>query len=608
MRMRAAGLGLLALLLWLCAPRALAQAWDWSQAYGGRSEDNLRELIPAGDGLLAAGTTFSSDGDLKGRVLTGETGWALRLNAQGGVVFSMSTARSGRTRMHGAYAHADGTFSLALSGEDAGSEWLRLDAQGRVQARIDLPEASALCAHGPAASVRALGATEAAGRPAMALCVAHADGSRCYPLLLESGGVLPGAREDTPGEGALLRVGGEARVAWAEPAQGALRVGMTQAGAQEQARVFELPVSAGEADGETREPVEPLDAVILEDGSVLLSAGTARGGVLARVSAAGQALFLQQTEAAARCLAATRSGFAAATEESVLFFTEEGTLLGARPASLGEGVTPVDMAPLGEGVALLGYEAHGRSRQAHVAAAGGYTVDACEAYAGALYARMDSRLLEARAEADGARLLVRDEDGQTFSLLVAWDGRLLEEEPAAWAASPRPASWEAAPGGAQVTRLDAAGAPRWSTRVPVKTAADRIEFAFALELEDGALLLGGSCVTDGDGRAAREAVLAQLGEEGELRAVTVLEGYEAVLAAARRRDGLLLLLQTGQGACVAAMDERGRLSGLRRLDVAIGRDAAALLEDGFGRLLAAGTALRAGRSCAVVQRVEENVK
>ena len=63
----------------LLASRALAQEY----AFGGTGEDALTQAVALRDGLFAVGTTASSDGDLASRTRSGETGWALRIGADG---------------------------------------------------------------------------------------------------------------------------------------------------------------------------------------------------------------------------------------------------------------------------------------------------------------------------------------------------------------------------------------------------------------------------------------------------------------------------------------------------------------------------------------------
>ena len=70
---------LLAAAAWPCAAQEMA--------FGGSAEDILREAVPADRGFFAVGTTASDDGTLNTRSRSGETGWAVRADADGRQVF-----------------------------------------------------------------------------------------------------------------------------------------------------------------------------------------------------------------------------------------------------------------------------------------------------------------------------------------------------------------------------------------------------------------------------------------------------------------------------------------------------------------------------------------
>ena len=84
MRKRAAA----ALMAWMVMQATPAAAQDWLRSYGGSGRDSLREIVSVGDGILAAGSTTSSDGDLSIRTREGKTGWLLRLGADGSVLWN----------------------------------------------------------------------------------------------------------------------------------------------------------------------------------------------------------------------------------------------------------------------------------------------------------------------------------------------------------------------------------------------------------------------------------------------------------------------------------------------------------------------------------------
>ena len=603
------------LLLPLTLPfRALAGQPGWERAYGGRGEDELTEIIPVGDGLLAVGRTFSSDGDLSSRTRAGETGWALRLDAEGGVLWSLSTAHAGRARMSAPYAHADGSLSAVLSAEERGSEWLRISAQGRVTARVELRERETGCTHDGDAALAMLGAADVGGAPAMILCAIHADGSRCFSLMDESGAVRQGVAtlEDAPG-GALWRTGPGGRVVRAGVREGGADIALVTAGSEDAARMLHVPVSGGLN--------ALLDALVCEDGSVIVSGRVSGGSVLLRVSAEGETIFAIHPDGAAERLALTRSGFAAATPRAVLFFDEEGAPLGEMPLTAEPAQEPVlSLCAFGGGAATLRHIEGSKLRQAVVFACGGYDQPAQGDADGALYARADSRLLVARAAGGGVLLLVQDGDGQVSALTVDADGRAGESayDPQ-WMQGPRAFAfgdlgWEAIPGGALVTRTGADGGVLWQTRVPIRTAADRIELRFAMELAGGDILLGG-CYATGEGSVGRESVLFCLGKEGALRAFYTLPGADMFCAARMWGDALVLLAAADMGYKTEATEaivfapvspSGGGYSVAARVKLAVALE----VEDIFllpgpqGEALAAGTSVRNGRPSAVLQRLD----
>ena len=571
-----------------------ARAEGWERAYGGRGEDRLTELAPAPGGLLAVGTSFSSDGDLSARTRSGETGWALRVDAEGNVLFSVSSAHAGRTRMEHPFAHADGSFSCVLSGDGAGAEWLRLNARGRVTARVELPEADAVCAHGQGDGALAAYPCDLNGAAALALCVSHADGSFCFPAMDEAGQISPGGRV-LAGEDPLVRVGagGDIALVWAQ--DGAAHVASAEAGGQAPWAFF-----AG-AQGATA----VLSALVGEDGSVIVSASTETGGLLARMSAAGETLFCVQTQAAAGHLALTDTGFAASAGDEWLFFDEEGALLGAQEKEERRG-EELAIAGLGAGVAVLSYLPDGaQAKQAQIAFTLRHTQVAEDALGGALYTRADSRLLAAQAVPEGALLLVKDGDGQTIRLLV--DGAGLAREDARQARrqdggvlADGELRWEIDEGGALVTRYGSDGAARWQTHTPIYTAADRLEWRCAAQSAQG-LLLGGRYVTGAGREEAHQAVVAWLGLDGVLRRIATLEGAGDICSMLESGGEIYLLAARQEGTADAVLPLSGGEA--RALSVPLASQDACLLNAPDGTLLAAGTARHGGQNATVVQAV-----
>lgn len=637
MRLRGRLLAALLLLPLTLPFYALAEQPGWERAYGGRGEDELTELISVGDGLFAVGRTFSSDGDLSSRTRAGETGWALRLDAEGGVLWSLSTAHAGRARLSAPYAHADGSLSAVLSGEERGSEWLRISAQGRVTARVELRERETGCAHDEDAALAMLGAADVGGAPAMILCAMHADGSRCFSLMDESGAVRQGDEtlEDVPG-GALWRTGSGGRVVRAGVREGGADIALVTAGSEDAARVLVVPVAGGLS--------ALLDALVCEDGSVIVSGRVAGGSVLLRVSAEGETIFSIHPDGAAERLALTRSGFAAATQRAVLFFDEEGAPLGEMPLTAEPAQEQVlSLCAFGGGAATLRHIEGSKLRQAVVFACGEYDKPAQSAAEGALYARADSRLLGAKTASGGVLLLVQDGDGQVSALTVDAEGRAQEsaydpqwlqgvreltpakasgqtaqgELPAAQSGLQALASgalgWEAIPGGALVTRRGADNGVLWQTRVPIRTAADRVELRFAAELAGGDILVGG-CYATGEGSVGRESVLFYLGKEGALRAFYTLPDADMFCAARMWGDALVLLAAQDMGyktevteavvfAPVSPTGQGYSVAARVRLSVPLEAQDVFLLPGAQGEAYAAGTSVRNGLLSAVLERV-----
>ena len=119
MRKRAAA----ALMAWMLMQATPAAAQDWLRSYGGSGRDSLREIVSVGDGILAAGSTTSSDGDLSIRTREGKTGWLIRLGADGSVLWNFCSSRDGKAEICSPFVHDNGCVSCVLTGE-RGQEWI----------------------------------------------------------------------------------------------------------------------------------------------------------------------------------------------------------------------------------------------------------------------------------------------------------------------------------------------------------------------------------------------------------------------------------------------------------------------------------------------------
>ncbi len=573
---------LLALLAAL-ASLAAARAEGWDRAYGGRAEDCLYEIIPAADGLFAVGTTFSDDGELSGRTRAGETGWALRLDAEGEPLFSVCSAHAGRTRMARPFAHADGTLSCLLAGEGAGAEWLRLSAQGQVTARVETPRG--LCPHGTRDDARDAAFCDTEDGPALLVCLRHADGGFCFARIGEDGKARQGEAVRAP-EDALPCFGarGDAALVWTDG--GVAHVALVRASGE--MREWEAEADA-QLSGATA-------AMVCEDGSVVFAAGAEEGGMLLRVSASGDTLFSVPTETPAEALAPTNTGFAARMGARLCRYDEEGAPLGENLVEDGA----LAVCGFGEGEAALYRLPSAQMKQARVVAAAG------RAYAGpdtsgALYAREGGRLLAAQAVPEGTLLRIDVGDGQEERWLLAPDGTATED---AREALPQDllragvVSCAQDAGGATVAYAAEDG-ELWRTHTPIPTAADRLTWRCAARTQDG-LWLGGRYETGQGDAQGTQGVAAWLDADGVLRRIETVEGAQDVFAALAEGEDVILLVAS-DAARAGEADAALTLGGdAVPLAVPVEGENACLLRAG-GALLCAGTASANGKSSAVVQ-------
>ena len=112
--------------------------------------------------------------------------------------------------------------------------------------------------------------------------------------------------------------------------------------------------------------------------------------------------------------------------------------------------------------------------------------------------------------------------------------------------------------GVRVTCMDGSGTQRWSTRIPIHTAADALEWLCAAQLADGGVLLGGRYLTGEGAEAAQEGVLALLSGDGVLRRIEVVEGAGAVCAL-EPMDGGSVTLHIASGAAPSLQADGTRL-------------------------------------------------
>lgn len=466
-------------------PAACALGMENEAAYGGSGEDILREVVACGDGLFAAGTTASSDYDLDMRTRSGETGWALRLNSDGSVRFGYCSGRAGMTCMTAPAALADGAYSLVLTDETGQrGDWIILDERGELLNRCAIPEMKKLCPQ--ASAIRQMLSIQTEEGAALELLMEHADGTLCFSCLHADGSVQPG--EPFEGGTAGLCTAGRGVLAYAHVQEDGFALTYTAPGKADCERV----VVHADCGAKTME-----DMLLGEDESAVLCGAAHEGGYLLRVSRAGEVLFALRTQAPVTRVAETETGFAALTGGKILFTDEDG----ANTAMADAPENTLDLAPsLGGAAALSHLTARGR-RQAV------FTHIAQPAWQDA-----------PREAHDQQRVPGEFALGEGYLLCSASD--LL---------------------GVQVTHIAGNGAKVFTTRTPIHTAADSLQWCCAAMLDDGSILLGGRYLTGEEDDKKQQAVCALLSAGGVLRRMETIEGAGAVCAVETAPDGRIFL-------------------------------------------------------------------
>lgn len=607
--MRRGMLAGLAALLLLSAP-ALAEGR--TRSYGGSGADRLTRLIEYGDGLIAVGRTDSRNGDLDMRTRSNQAGWMLCLNGEGAPLWSYCTAKDGRNEMSAPFAHENRQISAVLTGRGIdGLEWLLVGGEGRLAQRRTAPAVGALCAHG-SGSLTGM-PCDRDGAPHLALIVDHGDGTCCVADMDTDGQTTRGAGFAKGAAAFAPCVDGSGRLVSAVCENGEAALLLVTPGAQDApTRVALSGVAADE-----------VTAVLpLEDGSTAAAGRNGGRGFLARVNALGEMIFAAATDAPFERLAANSSGIVGQSGEQLVYFDEDGRLLGsqrvdyARDASLG---ALEDIAGLsGETALLMDAESVGGGRAEIVFLPDEGIETAGGEYNHALYAQSGCALVDAWAQEDGVFLLLERDDGQRVGVSVSADGEAHETDaPTAREAGRQPVSggvltWKEETGGAVVALENAQGGEGWRLRTVIHTAADRLEWLCALELPDGSYALGGRYLT-GEGQAMRQtAALAVIGREGVLRRIVPVETKEAGQRVGCVRDmaydrekGLLLLVSLDEeaGSGVSAIQTADGETEIA-LDASFELEAARLALDANGCAYLCGTSREGGQSVAAVVRVE----
>lgn len=504
------------LLTMLLASGAQAQ----SRAYGGRGEDKLLEIAQAGNGLLAVGMTASDDGDLSVRTRTGDAGWAMLLDEHGEREWSYASAHTGLARMIAPAALEDGRYSLVLTDEAAQrAEWILLDGAGKALMRTPLqPERAE-----DGMVVQYLLTSQEA--PELTMLLREGNALRAVTIG-ESGSVLYERAFSAQGQ-SMAASNGLGMLAWAGAYDGGI----------------ELLWLTGEDDKPCRIALEGArvaavcDALMQADGSVLCCGEAESGGevkgFLARINREGELLFAHLLPLVQRHICQTETGFAAygdSGQEAQLIFTDEDG--GVLDMAGGVPVDVLDIAGVSGGAALLTHSGGRRQPQAVVT-----TV--------LLRARAEEETEEAPEETE----IAAQEDagqsemltGQTAAPMMMPDGYLICGESDSF--------------GVQVTCMDGSGVQQWSTRIPIHTAADALEWLCAAQLADGSVLLGGRYLTGNGEGTTQEGVLALLGGDGVLRRIEMIEGAGAVCALETMPDGSVLL-HVASGAALSAQADR----------------------------------------------------
>lgn len=614
--MRTRAVAALTALLLTQTPTAMAQ--EWLRSYGGSGRDTLREIVSIGDGVLVAGSTTSSDGDLSIRTREGATGWLFRLGADGSVLWSFCSSRGGKTVIESPYVHDDGRVTCVLTGEQ-GKEWIELNERGRAETRVAVPDVPSLCRHertGEETPIYAM-PHDKDGQPFLALAIGHGDGTCCIADMAQDGEVRSGlsfVQADADIFAACRDGSGRIAMPYADEESGALGVCFIQPGTDE------TPVVARADTGSILGDGVILDCMALEDGSVIVSGQRKQGGgVLVRINALGETVFAHSMDDIVTKLTATPSGFAGYYRQGIAYFDEDGGLLGTKeaeyPADAEEIRFPQGIAAYGDGVAAL-FET-GEDGEYRIRVISGEELEEEDEYANALFAQKDCTLLDIRANESGVTLLLERRDGQRFGVSIDRDGGTLETE----AFQPGPAgrrkvsggtlTWREEDGGAVVALEDERGNELWNTRTVIHTAADRLEWRCAVRLADGSYALGGRYLTDTEEGQQQEAVLAVIGSDAVLRRISTVKDRDGWNAGCicdmvvHPRKGLLMLTSSGQWTHSGAnriQSEDGSID--FPLDVGFETDSARLAVDGGGSVYVAGTDEDNGQSITALIHVD----
>lgn len=460
-----------------------------ARAYGGRGEDRLLEIAECGGGLFAAGMTMSSDGDLSMRTRTGETGWAMLLDEHGERLWSYTSARAGMTKMTDPAALEDGRFSVLLTDEEKRRyDWLLLRASGGVDARKEI-------------ALRDLGVEEGFSAQQALLC-GQEPAKIAVIVRRESDGAVSVVTLDELGktETAGSFLSEEAGMAVSDR-HGALAWVSAQSGCMTVMRIGEMMESSAVRFADF-DVLAVWDALMQDDGSIVCC-GEAQTqeeclGFAARVSREGEVLFVHTFLYPQRHISQTETGYAVCGTwekgSAVAFFDEDGAMLGEAAV---EEDDVLDIAGIPDGCAVLSYLSGQAQKQAMI------TSVYPQAGMQPVLMMAQEKALQASGEAERT-----PEIPLAGGYLVCGGDDM----------------------GVQVTLMGDAGDAVWSTRIPIHTAADRLEWLCAARLEDGSVLLGGRYLTGQGEQVRQQGAIALLGSDGVLRRIEEIEGLGVVNA------------------------------------------------------------------------------
>ena len=600
------------LMLWPAA--GFSQAW--TRQYGGSREDKLNFTVSAGDGLLLAGYTLSTDGNLSMRKREGKTGWLLRLDSAGNILWSYCTAHVGRDEMLNPFAHEDGTFSATLKGDGRGSEWLHLDDRGRLLERVEMPASETLCPHGGGQMMYGE-AADVNGEPRFRVHVNHADSSACSHLFMPDGSAVfegtfpPRGIPDDPENAPTWKYSPDGSTrAETNVLDGELHVVFSYLNSEETLRI-KVPAPQG------RMYCVP-DYLYNTDGTLIVNTQMENGsGVITRVSETGEVLFNRSTDGGLQNMILTAAGFAGTDGNAIQYFDEDGNLLAE--TELPQDFEVTALAPFGDGAAAV--DCISQSAKNTVFADDSYTPgDLLDWYDGMIYTGMDMRVLEAQKQGENMLLLCEHRDGWRTVLSVDAQGQAREsaaaigyDGPSQIALSSGSIRFEEEPFAARVIRMNADGSEAWSMRTPIHTAADRLVWRCACELEDGSLVLGGCFVTGTKTDDQQQAALAHISGRGVLMRMETVEGAADICAMLRQGDGMAALVSADEvldggvsGSVQAVRWIGGERDGEEKLLLVFHNPDSAWLFPGPGDVpLAVGTSESGGRLAAVVQWAED---